>query len=191
MRRVLLLALLASACNPYDPDLGDIPFQCGTDEPRCPEGYVSVDVTVIRCECQLASIAEPPGGGPYECIEDVQEPNGTVATAFVTPVGELNVSATIHASVCPADDEDHLSFQVARASTVVRLDTHFDLERPAPTVEILRADGASIDHTTIAGATPGVLVTTMPPPPPGRYVIRVRASREVNYRVEITTFPPQ
>ena len=56
----LLLATLAGlaacaflACGPYDPDLGEEPFRCGTDEPRCPEGYAPVEETEIRCVCVL------------------------------------------------------------------------------------------------------------------------------------------
>jgi hypothetical protein len=68
LRSLLVCAALALACNPYDPDLGDTPFRCGTDEPRCPDGYVAVEESVVRCICERAATA--PDGGPSDYVCD-------------------------------------------------------------------------------------------------------------------------
>src|SRR5262245_3003164 len=61
----ILLLFTGVSCDPYDPDLGERPFRCGPEEPRCPEGYTPVDVSETSCLCEKdasASIGE--AGGP-------------------------------------------------------------------------------------------------------------------------------
>ena len=48
--------LFAFGCNTFDPDLGDEPFRCGAEEPRCPDGYECDEST------QVCFSGEPGGG---------------------------------------------------------------------------------------------------------------------------------
>jgi hypothetical protein len=38
-RAVLLTLVVLGACSPYDPELGETPFFCGSADPTCPDGY--------------------------------------------------------------------------------------------------------------------------------------------------------
>jgi hypothetical protein len=54
MRRLLAIALAAAAaCTSFDPKLPDRPFLCGTNEPRCPDGYTCVPEGSNRMVCSL------------------------------------------------------------------------------------------------------------------------------------------
>lgn len=42
---------LAAACSSYDPQLPRQPFLCGSDEPRCPDGYTCMTDGSNRMVC--------------------------------------------------------------------------------------------------------------------------------------------
>jgi len=59
-RRLLATAVViacavtaAVACTSYDPQLPSRPFLCGSDEPRCPDGYTCVADGSNRMVCSL------------------------------------------------------------------------------------------------------------------------------------------
>lgn len=189
MRPVLLLALLA-ACNPYDPNLGDSPFKCGTDEPRCPSGYVAVGVSP-QCKCLSAAIAPdaaPPG---YFCIFDPSDTadgrNDTAATAATVDV-ELNPVINLERSICPAGDEDHYALQAPRPDTLIVVRVTFDITRAAPGVDITNQEGASLMPTR--GSEVGVVTAEHRTTYPGIYVVKVIAGEEVNYTMRLMVTPP-
>ena len=52
-----------AACSPYDPSLPSMPFLCGDQEPRCPDGYVCVGEPDGRRVCR-ADGTVPDAGVP-------------------------------------------------------------------------------------------------------------------------------
>lgn len=70
---VIAAALAAAACTSYDPQLPDHPFLCGSDQPRCPDGYTCVTDGSNRMVCSK-------DGEPV--------PDASVARADEAPVTE-------------------------------------------------------------------------------------------------------
>ena len=68
MRAALLAAAALAACNSYDPDLGDTPFRCGTDEPPAwylnlsdePQVEVQIKGDRFKAHARTASAEEKP-----------------------------------------------------------------------------------------------------------------------------------
>src|SRR4029078_4406820 len=110
----LLPALLLRACDPYDPALGDTPFRCGTDEPRCPEGYLAVDITPVRCECQRASSMVDAGPDSL-CDVDPNESTDSPGTASeIDPVSVMPSRDITGLAICPRGDQDFFSLLIMR-----------------------------------------------------------------------------
>ncbi len=58
-----VLAMTVSVgCNPYDPDLGEVPFKCGMTEPRCPEGFACKDDGMGNQQCVTTTGVVPDAG---------------------------------------------------------------------------------------------------------------------------------
>ena len=57
MLRFLLIFLasltVSVACDPFNPDLGEAPFRCAEDEPRCPDDYICIEHSVDQKFCEL------------------------------------------------------------------------------------------------------------------------------------------
>jgi hypothetical protein len=192
MRAALPLALVALSCNTYDPGLGDVPFRCGTDEPRCPSGYVAVDVSAIRCECQRGS-SRPDGGGEYFCNFDPGDSEGSrndSPTAATELDVELNpVQNLIDRSICPAGDEDHYKLMAPREGTRIFVRVVHDRTRLAPGIDIGNEQGASLmpaRATPELGVVTAEYVTTFG----GSFVIKVFAPEEINYSLRLEVTPP-
>jgi hypothetical protein len=189
MRRLALLAVLA-ACNPYDPDLGSAPFRCGTDEPRCPDGYVAVDVSVVRCECRREDETADAGGSAYVCDGDPFEPND--APRMATPVDlSTNMSRDfVNLAICPRTDVDHFSTSIARAGSLLVVRVVFDTTRSAPRIDITDENGTSL-RPTPGSPQPGVVTAELRTGFPGVHVARIAADLEVNYDASLTVTPPE
>ena len=70
--RVLVIAVsVVIGCTSYDPDLSATPFYCGTDDPKCPDGYT----------CMAAS-----GGGSAVCT------SGTAPLTDAMPSGTCTMA---------------------------------------------------------------------------------------------------
>jgi hypothetical protein len=69
------LGLTVGACNPYDPDYGEIPFKCGPND-ACPDGYTCNDSDLCALEGAEENCADD---GPFE-------PNDSIDNATSTPV---------------------------------------------------------------------------------------------------------
>ena len=184
--RAALLCLLTAACNPYDPDLGLAPFLCGTDEPRCPDGYRPVDVSPIRCECQLPGRAD---GGVYVCNGDPNEPNETVTTATPTVIGQNMAINYSNLAICPADEEDNYAMDVPQLGTIILVRVTFDRARSAPILDILNNSGASL-RPALDSPEPGVVTAIITSMASGRHYARIRADDEVNYDLRLMITPP-
>ena len=87
---VATLAALG-ACNPYDPDLGDSPFRCGTSDPKCPDGYECMVYSDTLQLCERGADTSSPDaridGSGLTCNDDSSvEPNDDINTAWTTPI---------------------------------------------------------------------------------------------------------
>jgi hypothetical protein len=115
MMRFACLSLLALvACNPYSPDLGDHPFRCGTDDPKCPSGYSCSPDNVCEREGSDGLVDAGFDGGAIECNDDSAiEPNETVANPFVTPIPDFkSCTSMVQLAVCPDTDKDVFRFRI-------------------------------------------------------------------------------
>ena len=107
-----LLFLLA--CNPYDPDLGDHPFRCGSTEPRCPDGYACNEDTDVCERGEPTPDAAVTDGTPLSCNDDSSiEPNDTTSQAFTTPIPDSKTCVEmISLAICPDSDKDLYRFRI-------------------------------------------------------------------------------
>ena len=96
------LALLAAACNPYDPYLGARPFLCGDGEPSCPDGYVCSPSDV----CIAGDDVRPDASTAFVCADDGSlEPNDMPNRAFVTPIPSAGPKySLLGLALCPTGD---------------------------------------------------------------------------------------
>jgi hypothetical protein len=190
--RLLVLAGLLGACDPYDPRLGDKPFLCGLEAPRCPDGYTPVDLNPSRCECQLHP-PEPDAGATYACVADPDERNETPGQATPTRL-DLNPIDSFNVSVCPADDVDLYEIPVAQASSIIILTVTYDSGRRLPDLDLLDRGGVSL-HPTIETPSAMQIKTSYLAPSVGRYYARVAANRvapeAVNYTLTLELVAPR
>jgi hypothetical protein len=190
IRAALLLGLVA--CNPYNPDLGDVPFRCGTDEPRCPDGYVPVQVSTPICECHRQALTAD-AGGDYFCNFDPSDTeafrNDTAAHAAIVDVETNPVINIVDRAICPRGDEDHYGFNAPRVGTRILMRVSYDRTRLAPGLDITNQDGASLGP---ARAEPqlGVVTAEHTTTFPGVYVLKIIAAEELNYSLRIEVTPP-
>jgi hypothetical protein len=184
MRPALLL--LVAACTSYDPNLGDKPFLCGTDEPRCPDGYTPIGV--VRCEC-LRDALVPDAGVGYACDNDPWGPNDSFQTPTVTVLGTNgNLSMDFRAAVCPAGDVDNYQMTITTTSAIVTAIVTFDTAQMAPKVDILDG-GASLQPALTFPR--GQIKATATTNHAGKFVAQVSGSQEVNYTLSVTITPLQ
>jgi len=192
MRRALLVFFWALvACNPYDPNLGEIPFLCGTDPPRCPEGYLAIVLTGTRCECQRNDIAVDPN--QYECSDDPQESptNDSLGTATETGVdgsGTNPQARSFNAAVCPASDIDLYRVTAPTGGSIVQVSLTFDVMRSPPAVELLNSDGATL--STGESTVVGTITIAKSVDGGGTYFVKVSDEMSVNYRVTLNVLRP-
>ncbi len=101
----LLLAPLAvggTACNPYDPDLGEVPFACGPSN-ACPDGY----------ECNGSDQCVKVGASANCADDEAIEPNESIDEAFGTPVAGARPDVSYASlAICPTDDIDMFEITV-------------------------------------------------------------------------------
>ena len=193
MRPLLAFAALALACNPYDPTLGDTPFRCGTDEPRCPDGYLAVEESVVRCICERAATA--PDGGPsdYVCDGDpFENPTPNDAIQFATPVDfQTNMTRDfVNLAVCPRDDVDYYTMNIARVGSVLVVRVIFDTTRSSPRIDIVDDGGVSL-RPTLGNPQVGVLTAELATQFPGAHLAKISADVEVNYDLTLSVTPPE
>jgi hypothetical protein len=90
------LGLTVGACNPYDPDYGEIPFKCGPND-ACPDGYTCNDSDLCALEGAEENCADD---GPFE-------PNDSIDNATSTPVAsERDTINYASLSICGSSDVD-------------------------------------------------------------------------------------
>lgn len=200
LARLLSLCLgsvFALACNPYNPDLGQSPFLCGTDEPRCPDGYVAVDVSATACECQQAGAdlvdSVPVGdGAPFSCNDDPNE-DGTGNDSIDSPTdtgvgGSTTTFSSDPLALCPAGDIDVFSLE-ADSGQQVTARLLFEDAQGALELELLNDDGSSLATGTavVDGLeAAGIADAT------GRHLVRIQAAAGVqnNYTLSVEITDP-
>ena len=197
------LALFAVACSPYDPDLGDTPFRCGTEEPLCPDGYVCVDSSESPTGiCQEEGSAPRPDAGddpsgadagPFACNDDSSiEPNDQTSSAHVTPIPDSQLQyALATLAICPGGDVDvyRLRVDVAAMNIVAKVTTN--RSQGDLVLEILNASGVPVATGSYTSGT--VLDAALNNAATGVWYVQVRgadASVQNNYRLDLELTGP-
>jgi hypothetical protein len=191
MTRLAFIALAfaaVAACDPYDPDLGPTPFECGGDDNVCPEGYTCDTATDI---CQPTEGANIDAAG-FTCENDSSlEPNDAPNQAYITPIPNAGLTyALFGLSVCPGTDVDHFKFGVNAAAnlevTVVGLSDRMSLR-----LDLLNSSGTVIYSGTPVNGSEQQVKMEMGSNRLGigDYFVRVRSSDGVenNYNITIKT----
>ncbi|HUQ02516.1 MAG TPA: hypothetical protein VM261_08475 [Kofleriaceae bacterium] len=196
MTRTLFLSLGVSsivsfgalaACNPYDPDLGSAPFECGNDEPRCPEGYTCVEYSDTNRVCEKSEGEDntDAAGGNFQCANDTSiEPNNDVMTAFVTPIPQMPMYSLVGLAVCPTGDRDHFRFSIASNGQNFEAQVSGVASRSSLKLEVLTSAGAVVATGAPVSGTPQVVrVEIQNRLAIGDYIVRVESqdSTENNY----------
>jgi hypothetical protein len=200
MRSLIFIALVsaATACSPYDPDLGPSPFKCGPADqnPRCPDGYT----------CEMVSGGEyclaPAGTVPIDannlnCADDHElEPNDMISTAFQTPVATQKKTLTFSGlAICPAGDKDNYSITITMANqnleVLIEYDTAGGVDLQG---SILNAGGTPIANASPVTGEPGKRRAYTPNLPTGVYYAAVTGPTmgsvvTGNYKLTITVDP--
>ena len=195
-----LLWLLA--CNPYDPDLGERPFQCGVSEPRCPAGYRCVEHSASEQYCYRDGTDAPDGGSngpgpaPFECADDSSvEPNDTIERATPTPIPVMADSYELGGlAVCPTVDVDIFEFAVTASGTEVAVDIRYSAGRGGLLLDLVNAAGGVVATSAVVDGDLGHLRAAVPQAEPALFYARVRAATmgiQNNYSIEIRTTPPE
>jgi hypothetical protein len=198
MRPVLLfaaLAALAGACNSYDPDLGAVPFRCGSDEPRCPLGYTCVMYSADEELCEKTggvdadAGAQPDAAGAFSCADDGElEPNNSIEEPTNTFIPSMHDSyKLVSLSICPDTDADVFQFEVDISGKNLRADVSYQSARGQLILEVLGESGQVIRTGEAVSGMADLLRAEVPNMPKGTYFVQVRAPAgiENNYTIEI------
>lgn len=197
----IVLAAAAAAtigCNAYDPDLGERPFRCGTEEPRCPDGYECTEFTPTEALCERTSGSAPADGGsaagdgrPFSCNNDSElEPNNALNMATITPIPtQASEYRLVGLAICPDTDVDVFRFSIDVTGKNVRADLTYQSSVGELLLDILNSTGTSIRQGTPAGGNTELLRAEVPNMPSGTYYVQVRAPAGIqnNYSIEIVT----
>lgn len=196
-------AALFIACNPYNPDLGDTPFKCGTDTPRCPDGYKCdvISETEQVCVPEDDNIPNRPDGGtdepdgrPFACNDDSPiDNNNTIQTATPTPIPDLRDDyQLLGLAICPTTDIDIYSFRIDQSGKNLRADITFESSQGDLLLDVLNSNGLTIMSGTVADGDPNLRRAVVTNMAAGTYYIQVEATPGVenNYSVFILTTEP-
>ncbi len=193
---LLLPALLGSglvACDPYSPNLGPQPFRCGTDEPRCPGGYVCMEYSDTEHVCESGEPIDEPDAradSGTACNNDSSvEPNDTTGNAWTTPIPDFRACVSlVSLAVCPAGDKDLYRFRVDVAGKNLKAEVTADLGASPLTLRLLVGtagtsvtSGQPIDGNTVQLVANNLAANT--------YFVEVAAPEGVtgNYTMDIFT----
>ena len=193
MTRFALVFTLASlgalaGCDPYDPDLGPTPFECGGDNDTCPDGYTcNTDVDVCEKTGSGATIDAP----SFVCEDDSVEPNDMPNNAYITPIPNARPDyALFGLAICPSTDTDHFRFGVSQTGVNLEATVVGMSNRASLVVELLNGNGTTITTgVPVAGSPQQVKIELSNRLAVGDYFVRVRAAddAENNYNITIKT----
>jgi hypothetical protein len=178
MRALLTFASFAAltACNPYDPDLGDTPFRCGSQDPVCPSGYACV-----------SGLCERDVGGPDAdthadgACADLGEPNNMLTQATPGAVWDMRTMIMFESlTLCPMMDTDYFHLNqptlcggAGPACPNVTVTADFEDLSVQPTIAIQNATGVTIQMSSPTG--PGQVRAVLTNAAQGQYYVRVTA----------------
>jgi hypothetical protein len=186
-RPALLASSLGAAalagCTPYDPDLGDTPYLCAAQEPRCPDDYACLD-DGVRPVCVRKGM-DPDAGFP--CASDGNlEPNNTLAQAYQTDVGPgAPMRSFGPLSVCPAGDKDHFQINITTVNKGINVLTRW-ASGPPITCQLLNDAGVSISNGAAMGSNAMRACATNLPTGVYYAVALSQQDLENNYVIELT-----
>jgi hypothetical protein len=186
----LLLSSALAACSPFSPDLGGVPYNCSTEEPRCPEGYSCQDDGMGEQICvSNAGVVIDSGPVGFLCADDSMlegaGKNDTIATAYSTPVaGQRNDISFAGLAICPEGDKDNYKIDVTVANSNLEVISSWDSGMPV-SVSILNGGGTSINNGVSSGERS--LRAYVANLPVGTYYAQTYAAGGVknNYRIAI------
>jgi len=183
-----LLGLLA--CNPYNPDLGDHPFKCGTDDPKCPDGY-SCDPDTNFCERGGTSAPDAAisDGEPFVCNDDhTIEPNDMISNATTTPIPDAKDCVEyVSLAICPDTDKDLYRFRVDTTGKNMKTIVNTNVGAGQLTLRVLNGSGNAIGSgLPIDTAHIEIVINNLAT---GNYYVEVAAPPGVqnNYNLDIFT----
>jgi len=190
MRSLLACFVLtaAAACSPFNPELGETPYLCGTEDPVCPEGYTCQDTgsgrMVYLGEGGMITVdAAVPG---FQCADDgiLNGPSGNDSRdhAYFLPPNMPNITLG-PLSICPEGDLDHYSVQIPAMGNLEAVAT-WDSGSPIM-VKILGAGGQTLNNGVGNGErSTRAFVANLPA---GIYYVQVSADPSVknNYKLSV------
>jgi len=189
---LLLSTGLLAAC--YSPDLGDTPFRCGTDDPKCPDGYTCHVYSPSEQICERGSGGADANGGSdgsnLNCNDDSSiEPNDTTANAWVSPIPSTMSSVSlVQLAICPSTDKDLFRFGVEVNGKNMKATVTTDVASGPLLLQVLNGAGATIANGTATSQTQ--IVVAVNNLAIGSYYVSVAANGEGvenNYTIDIVT----
>ncbi len=202
--RALALAaigILLAACNTFDPDLGNAPFRCGIDNPRCPDGYECVVYSASEEICERKGDdpgVRPDGGGggsadarDFVCNNDESlEPNEAITQArdIIIPSGPDGLRY-VSVAICPSTDQDYFVYDNQTMGTNLIVEIEYQSARGLLALDILNSTGVSINSAMPAGGNPNILRATVSNLSVNKFYAQVRAMEgsENNYSIQFLT----
>jgi hypothetical protein len=188
----LPLALAAVACNPYAPELGDIPFECGSGDPQCPDGYACAPSTTHPSGLCVKD-PSPDASTAFICANDHTEPNDTPAAPFITTIPATAMDYELFGlSLCPAGELDHFRFGVVENGTNLEASiiSVRDMARGTLQLTLLTSTGVTIATGVSDPVTPErVKLEVSNRLAAGDYILQVKSPNmtENNYDLSIKT----
>ena len=190
------LALLAAACNPYDPDLGTAPFKCGMSAPLCPDGYTCTNPGAPSDGKRIAGgDIRPDASTAIVCNDDgALEPNDMPNRAFVTPIPSAGPKySLLGLALCPMGDNDYFQFGVTTNGTNLDASVVSVAGRTPLQLNLLNATGTIVIATGLSdNATPQMVKLEISNLlAVGTYFLQVKSPdmAENNYDLVIKTCP--
>jgi len=190
----LLLLVAAAACSPYDPNLGDRPFKCGVNDPRCPDGY-SCEGTGSAAVCVSDSAGDAGPGkadaSHVKCGTDTSlEPNDDIPHAVQTPVRNSQADYKLaQLAICPSTDIDIYGFTTTAVGQQTTITMTYDASQGQLLMELLTSQGQPAGFT----ATPSgnTLVISTNRLSVDQWYVQVSAATNVenNYDLDINVSP--
>jgi len=196
--------MVAVACSPYDPKLGDVPFRCGNADPRCPEGYTCVehDQSTQLCEKNGSGGTVDAGAdadrtndsGMFSCANDTElEPNNSTTESTITPIPDFgDTYELVNLAICPDTDQDFFRFRIDTMGKNVKVDLTYNSSFGSLNMSVLNSNGDSIRDATPVPGDPNTLRAEVPNLPTGTFYVKVSAPAGIqnNYALSIVTSGP-
>jgi len=197
-----LLVVGFAGCNTFDPNLGNAPFRCGTDSPRCPDNYTCVTYSATEEICEADNATDRADGGPdqpdantsdFTCNSDSEiEPNNTIDDATRPIIPPSGIYRLVSLAVCPTTDNDFFEFEVGSGTPDLIVEIEYMSARGALSLELYKGDGSLLMTGTPAGGNDDILRIAIQNVLQDTYFARVSPGEtgvENNYNFQITLTP--